>query len=80
MIWQFAFNISNNAISYLLRFLKFFILSIGIAFQNETIKSNSNSVPSSLKTLHKCLQIAENDFVKYVTRSRKTVPNRTSGR
>ena len=64
VIWQFAFNVSNNAISYLLRFLNFFVLSN--AFQNEMIKRSSNSVPLSLKALHKSLQITENDFVKYI--------------
>ena len=30
------------------------------------IKRSSNSVPLSLKALHKSLQLTENDFVKYV--------------
>ena len=66
VIWQFAFNVSNNAISYLLRFLKFFISSIGNAFQNEMIKRSSNFVPLNLKTLRKSLLIAESDVIKYV--------------
>lgn len=66
VVWQFAFNISNNAITYLLRFLKFFVWSIGIAFQNEIVKSSSNVLPLNLKALYRSLLIEKIDFIKYV--------------
>jgi len=64
--WQYAFKISNNAMTNLLCFLKFFVKSIGIAFGNDKIKTNSDSVPSNFNALHKCLHSFENDFISYV--------------
>ena len=60
-IWQFAYKISNNAITNLLAFLKFFVQILGGAFKNK-----SDLMPLNLKALHKCMQISEGDFITYV--------------
>ena len=60
-IWQFVFKVSNNAITNLLAFLKFFVKILGGAFKNITDLMSLN-----LKALHKCLQISKGDFITYV--------------
>ena len=60
-IWQFVFKVSNNDITNLLAFLKFFVKILGGAFKNITDLMSLN-----LKALHKCLQISKGDFITYV--------------
>lgn len=62
--WQFSYNISNNAINALLRFLKFFIHCLGVAFSSEALANCS--IPIGLKTVHKILGVGGGMFVKYV--------------
>lgn len=64
-IWQFAFRISNNAITNLLSFLKFFICCVGRVFQVEI----NSDIPINFKALHKSLHI-EDDFISYVVCSK----------
>ena len=55
-IWQFSFKVSNNAMHNLLRFMKFFIKAIGMAFYNKEFESSSDFVPTSFKSFHKSLK------------------------
>ena len=68
--WQFAYNISNNAINALLRFMKFFVHCLGVAFNNEALTNTSNVIPIGLKTVHKILGVDNDLFVQYVSCSR----------
>ena len=40
----------------LLRFMKFFIKAIGMAFYNKEVESSSDFVPTSFKSFHKSLK------------------------
>ena len=66
MLLQFAYNLSNAAVSSLLRFLKFFIRELGIAFQCQPLVLASNHIPVRLGTVHSLFGIKEREFIKYV--------------
>ena len=61
---------SNNAINALLRFMKFFVHCLGVAFNNEALTNTSNVIPIGLKTVHKILGVDNDLFVQYVSCSR----------
>lgn len=63
---QFAHNISNAAISSFLRFFKFFIRTLGIAFQCESLVHAADQIPVSLDRVHNVLGVNANTFEKYV--------------
>lgn len=63
---QFAHNISNAAISNLLRFLRFFVNALGVAFHCELLIHAANDIPIGLNAVHKLLGTNGNNFVKYV--------------
>ena len=66
MLLQFAYNLSNAAVSSLLRFLKFFIRELGIAFQCQSLVLASNHIPVRLGTVHFLFGIKEREFIKYM--------------
>ncbi len=66
MFWKFAYNISNNAITSLLCFFKFFVHCLGVAFQSETLTNASKYIPLHLNTVHKILGSNGELFVRYV--------------
>ena len=66
LFWQFSFKVSNAAMMCLLRFLKFFILLIGNAFNSSPIVHIGNRVPLSISYLHKLININKTDFDIYV--------------
>ena len=65
-MWQFAFKISNSAITALLRFMRYFILSIGRAFSCDAIMDIAHSVPLTLSTVHKLISLENDHFVNFV--------------
>ena len=63
---QFAHNLSNAAITCLLRFFSYFIKAVGVAFQCEPLVHAANSLPIGLGTAHKMLGTSGDTFEKYV--------------
>ena len=61
VIWQFAFKVSNAAITTLLHFLRWFTIVIGQAFLCNPIQEMGNSIPMTLQSA-----LENNDFLKYV--------------
>lgn len=51
---HFAYNLSNAALSSLLRFFRFFIRTLGIPFQCELLVHASDSIPICLEQFTKC--------------------------
>jgi len=66
VIWQFAYTISNAAVTNLLRFLKFFLLFIGHLFQCKQISEMGSEIPLTLKFLGRLLNLQEDDLTNYV--------------
>lgn len=66
LLWQFTFKISNAAVTTLLRFMKYFIKALGLAFDNNDLLNVADSIPVGLQTVYKHLGISGNDFVPYV--------------
>lgn len=67
LLWQFAFNISNAAVSFFLRFFKIFIRSLGVAFKCDSLTNVADVLPVGTGTIHKLLGVTHmNDFVRFV--------------
>jgi len=64
--WQFSFNISNAAITYLLKFLKFFLKKLGNAFSLNALVTFSEMIPLSLATCYKYCFTDDSGFESYV--------------
>ena len=65
-LWQFLCHISNFAIVCLLRFMKYFIRALGVAFHCHDLAGVAESMPLSLKTVHKIFGIANSEYISYV--------------
>ena len=65
LLWQTTFKISNAAISSVLRFLRFFLSSIGNAIQNHHIHSLSQYIPLSRDGLRKATK-TDIQFTKFI--------------
>ena len=63
--WHAMFKVSINAINCLLKFFKFFIWSMGNSFQLQQLCDVGSAIPSSLKAVHKSLNIKD-EFICYV--------------
>ena len=61
-----AYNVSNSAIGCLLRFVKYFVRALGVAFQCEALVHTAHCIPVGLQTVHKLLRIAGTNFIQYV--------------
>lgn len=55
VLWQSAFKVSNVALTTLIRFLKFFVLTLGRAFQVNSIIELASNVPRTHAQIHKAL-------------------------
>ncbi len=66
LFWQSVYSISTSAISCLLRFMRYFVKAIGLAFHCEGLVDAANSIPLGLKAVNKLLGIDPDDFVTYV--------------
>ena len=66
VIWQFAFKVSNAAITNLLHFLRRFVAVVGQAFLCNPIQEMGNAIQVTLQSLHHLLSLQNEDFVKYV--------------
>ena len=66
--WQFAFTISNAAITCLLQFLRYIFLSFCHAFQCEPMVSVGKAIPLTLKSVYGAISHShfDNKFVSYV--------------
>ena len=51
IFYQFAYNISNAAITCLLRFLRFSVHSLGVAFQCESLVKAAERFPNGVNTI-----------------------------
>ena len=65
-IWQFAFKVSNSAITSLLRFLHYFIIYMGKALQCDALQEMGGYFPLTLTTVHKLIALQGNDFINFV--------------
>ena len=65
-MWQFAFKVSNSAITALLRFMRYFILLIGRAFSSDAINDIGHSIPLTLSTVHKLISLEKDHFTNFV--------------
>ena len=66
-LWQSLFNISERALQYIIRFLKYFINLLANTLNNEQLKKASNELPLTTKTAMKLLGLdAGNDILQYV--------------
>ena len=65
-MWQFAFKVSNSAITALLRFMRYFIQLIGRAFSSDAINDIGHSIPLTLSTLHKLISLEKDHFTNFV--------------
>ena len=63
--WHAMFKVSINAINCLLKFFKLFIWSMGNSFQLQHLCDVASAIPSSLKAVHKSLDVKD-DFICYV--------------
>ena len=50
-IWQMSFRISNAAVISLIRFLKFFLKSVTIAFKCQMLHDTSSNIPITRQSL-----------------------------
>ena len=67
LLWQFAFNVSNKAISVFFRFLKVFIQALGVAFRCDELTHAAETIPVGTGTVQKLLGVAQmNNFIQYV--------------
>ena len=66
IIWQFAFKISNSALTALIRLLKQLIWYLGEILQLQQLNSMSDGIPLSLKNIRQLLSFHKDDFVTYV--------------
>lgn len=66
MFWQAVFNISNNAIGCLLRFISFFIRALGRVFRCTPLNDAGRFIPITPSTVHKILGIDQNGIIEYV--------------
>ena len=64
-VWYAIFKVSINAINCFLKFFKFFILSLGNSFQVQQLCDVGAAIPSSLRAVHKSLNIKD-EFVCYI--------------
>jgi hypothetical protein len=66
VIWQFAYTVSNAAITNLLRFLRYFLFFIGRTSQSEPISNIGSEMPLTLKSVRQILSLQEQDYTNYV--------------
>lgn len=66
IIWQFAYNISNAAITNLLHFLKYFMKAVGCTFGCESMQEMGSAIPITLQSLQRLIALQEDDFLNYV--------------
>ena len=64
--WQSFFRVSETALKYLLRFLKYLIKVISITYQCPSLQSLSDEMPLTIRTAEKCLKLNENGVIQYV--------------
>ena len=66
LIWQIAFKVSTAGICALLRFLKYFFLSLGTAVQSATVTALSNLIPLTKTSLRKAVLLGKDEFTEYI--------------
>ena len=66
LYWQVVYKVSNNALTSLLRFLKYFVCMVGRAFGSPHLEEFSRQVPISLKDAYSRCGIASREFIEYV--------------
>ena len=66
MIWQAAYQISNTALSSMIRFLKYMLLLLGRAYQCRALSLSVNDLPKSLPTVYHMLNLDKDAFTVYI--------------
>lgn len=66
LFWQFAFNISNAAVNFLLRFFKIFVKALGTAYHCDDLANAADRIPIGIGTIHKLLNTHIDDFTQFV--------------
>ena len=65
-MWQSVFNVTERALKALLSFLKYVILTLGLAFQNHQLTAMSDHIPVTIKKAEKLLGIDDRGIINYV--------------
>ena len=65
-LWQSFFRVSETALKFLLKFLKYLIKVISITYQCLSIQSVSDETPLTIEKAEKLLKINENGVIQYV--------------
>ena len=66
LVWQAFYKISNGAIAALLRFLKFFLTALGLAFGCDTIVSLGKIIPMTRNGLRTALSLHDEPFETFI--------------
>ena len=69
-MWQSVFNVTERALTALLRFLKYVILALGLAFQNHQLTAMSDRIPVTIMKAEKLLGIDDKGIINYVVCSK----------
>ena len=69
-MWQSVFNVTERALKALLRFLKYVILALGLAFQNHQLTAMSDCIPVTIMKAEKLLGIDDRGIINYVVCSK----------
>uniref|UniRef100_A0A1X7UPY5 Uncharacterized protein n=1 Tax=Amphimedon queenslandica TaxID=400682 RepID=A0A1X7UPY5_AMPQE len=65
-VWQSVFNISETALQYLIRFLKYFLDLVSTLYNNHQLYKASKEIPLTTKTAWKILGLSDDGIIQYV--------------
>uniref|UniRef100_A0A1X7UIF8 Uncharacterized protein n=1 Tax=Amphimedon queenslandica TaxID=400682 RepID=A0A1X7UIF8_AMPQE len=63
-VWQSVFNISERALQYLIRFLKYFLDLVSTLYNNHQLKRASKEIPLTTKTAMKILGLSDDGIIQ----------------
>ena len=66
ILWQFTFKVSNAAFTALLQIIKQFFIFVGHSLGLISIQEIGESIPLTLATVYRLMDIQSNDFETYV--------------
>ena len=62
IFWQMFFKVLNTAITFLLRFLKYFVRTLGKAFENAQLETFSRTMPITYNSMLLRTGVSSSDF------------------
>ena len=66
MFWQSAFRVTGQALQYLFRFLKYFLMLLSVAVNAPLVQKVSEKIPLTIKTAEKMIGLVELGIVEFV--------------